>query len=602
MFLNPFWIQSSLPFQLVHPPPPYFATPAQPPPTVPQYTGNFLPFSPPPASPSPRPVPISAALPSHRSAFPHSAHLRRFFRTVPTRSQLIIFFYFLNSSKQRLFFISSQNHRETCHSREHQTEQQRLNSPPTQVKNLPPQTRDPALHLLGSQFGKVLSVHAFISTTSNRNPSKEVFGTCTGSGWLVYGTKEEAVWAMVGLNLRGFETTLAKETVGGKLKELDDRFNTNLYLSNLPIHYNEQDLENLFHPYHVKSLRLLREEGLTEGPIGQSRGLGFARLETREAALASIKNLKNVVLPGARLPLKIRFADNPQQKEFKSKLNKTSPQKRVEQQRRRLQGQSLGILTPPPSPTPLLSPPASSYSLSSAGNRSSRNSSSNGSRPCPASPPSSHTSSKSSKDYISNTGSSKLKSSTPPVPLATPWRAPQGPSSLPPTPPHSPTTSITSSSYHDSCTQSTIDIINDFPPTPFGRFNLPMTPTVTRRSLPHIFERLPTTTFTTPTTSSSTPNTPLASPKPISRPRPTPASAGPLKTRFFVPYETLYEDVGEVEDGVSGGGGIAKGHLHRGEGGECAEERDWDELRTHKRIKEPRKSLPWTWTSPAVYR
>lgn len=52
---------------------------------------------------------------------------------------------------------------------------------------------------------------------------------------------------------------------------------TNLYIANLPSNYNEQMLESLLAQYGmVISTRVLRNQD------GQSRGVGFARMESRE--------------------------------------------------------------------------------------------------------------------------------------------------------------------------------------------------------------------------------------------------------------------------------------------------------------------------------
>ncbi|XP_052361049.1 RNA-binding motif, single-stranded-interacting protein 3-like isoform X2 [Oncorhynchus keta] len=52
---------------------------------------------------------------------------------------------------------------------------------------------------------------------------------------------------------------------------------TNLYVSNLPVSMDEQELENMLKPFgHVISTRVLRDA------TGVSRGVGFARMESTE--------------------------------------------------------------------------------------------------------------------------------------------------------------------------------------------------------------------------------------------------------------------------------------------------------------------------------
>lgn len=52
---------------------------------------------------------------------------------------------------------------------------------------------------------------------------------------------------------------------------------TNLYMANLPPHFKENDVDQLLAKFgQVVSTRILRD------PQGQSKGVGFARMESRE--------------------------------------------------------------------------------------------------------------------------------------------------------------------------------------------------------------------------------------------------------------------------------------------------------------------------------
>ena len=68
---------------------------------------------------------------------------------------------------------------------------------------------------------------------------------------------------------------------------------TNLYVANLPIYFTEKNLENMFKDYGtVISTRILRK------PDGVSRGVGFARMESREKCNQIIDAFNSKVLPG----------------------------------------------------------------------------------------------------------------------------------------------------------------------------------------------------------------------------------------------------------------------------------------------------------------
>lgn len=90
-----------------------------------------------------------------------------------------------------------------------------------------------------------------------------------------------------------------------------DTESSNLYISNLPTHFNENLLIKLFLPNEVKCVRLLRDTDsfLTVGQreTGPNRGIGFARLIDREAADMAIQRLNNTWLPESTSPLRLRF-------------------------------------------------------------------------------------------------------------------------------------------------------------------------------------------------------------------------------------------------------------------------------------------------------
>ena len=68
---------------------------------------------------------------------------------------------------------------------------------------------------------------------------------------------------------------------------------TNLYIANLPLYFSEQNLENMLKDYGtVISTRILRK------PDGVSRGVGFARMESKEKCEAVINAFNGKVLPG----------------------------------------------------------------------------------------------------------------------------------------------------------------------------------------------------------------------------------------------------------------------------------------------------------------
>lgn len=79
---------------------------------------------------------------------------------------------------------------------------------------------------------------------------------------------------------------------------------TNLYIANLPLTYKEQDVDNMLVKYgQVISTRILRD------PNGMSKGVGFARMESKEKCEQIIQIFNGSPLPGAKEALLVKFAD-----------------------------------------------------------------------------------------------------------------------------------------------------------------------------------------------------------------------------------------------------------------------------------------------------
>ncbi len=85
----------------------------------------------------------------------------------------------------------------------------------------------------------------------------------------------EAKWARVSGIQHVFTITSLEQSAqishNEKLKTLGDLNNTNLYVSNLPLDFNENMLMSVFCEFEVLSAKILRDQN------GLSRGVGFAR-------------------------------------------------------------------------------------------------------------------------------------------------------------------------------------------------------------------------------------------------------------------------------------------------------------------------------------
>ncbi|KAH8205535.1 hypothetical protein TruAng_000241 [Truncatella angustata] len=102
-----------------------------------------------------------------------------------------------------------------------------------------------------------------------------------------------------------------QESFNSRLKAEGDESSTNLYISNLPKSVSETDLATVLCNYTILSAKILRDN------LGNSRGVGFARFESREICDEIIEIYTGQPLGEEALPMQIRYADTPAQKELK---------------------------------------------------------------------------------------------------------------------------------------------------------------------------------------------------------------------------------------------------------------------------------------------
>ncbi|XP_046455249.1 RNA-binding motif, single-stranded-interacting protein 2-like isoform X3 [Daphnia pulex] len=158
------------------------------------------------------------------------------------------------------------------------------------IRGLTPNTTDKDLEELCRKFGTIISTKAILDKNTNK---------CKGYGFVDFDSPSAAESAVKALQLQGIQAQMAKVIV--KQQEQDP---TNLYLANLPAHITEQDLHDMLYKYGtVISTRVLRDGG------SQSRGVGFARMESREKCDEIISIFNGKLLSGSTQPLLVKFAD-----------------------------------------------------------------------------------------------------------------------------------------------------------------------------------------------------------------------------------------------------------------------------------------------------
>uniref|UniRef100_A0A6A7FM83 Protein alan shepard n=1 Tax=Hirondellea gigas TaxID=1518452 RepID=A0A6A7FM83_9CRUS len=155
------------------------------------------------------------------------------------------------------------------------------------IRGLNPDTTDKDLVSLCRKFGPIISTKAILDKTTNK---------CKGYGFVDFESPMSAEKAV-----RSLQTSLNLQAQMAKQQEQDP---TNLYLANLPPNMNEGELENLLAQHAtVISTRILRDN------YTQSRGVGFARLESKEMCEKVIRMFNKKLLPGSKEHLLVKFAD-----------------------------------------------------------------------------------------------------------------------------------------------------------------------------------------------------------------------------------------------------------------------------------------------------
>ncbi|KAK3572453.1 hypothetical protein QTP86_032671, partial [Hemibagrus guttatus] len=191
------------------------------------------------------------------------------------------------------------------------------------------------------KYGKIVSTKAILDKNTNQ---------CKGYGFVDFDSPAAAQKAVASLKANGVQAQMAKilaihldisltpstylnviadqmrmdyilnlvplKCLNMLIRSQQEQDPTNLYISNLPVSMDEQELENMLkNPFgHVISTRILRDAS------GVSRGVGFARMESTEKCDVVIQHFNGKFLktppgvPAPTEPLLCKFADGGQKK------------------------------------------------------------------------------------------------------------------------------------------------------------------------------------------------------------------------------------------------------------------------------------------------
>ncbi|XP_073970732.1 RNA binding motif single stranded interacting protein alan shepard isoform X27 [Rhodnius prolixus] len=181
-------------------------------------------------------------------------------------------------------------------------QEQQLSRTNLYIHGLGPNTTDNELYNMCSQFGAIISTKAILDKNTNK---------CKGYGFVDFESGECAEAAVKALQAKGVQAQMAKVGISllrspASQQEQDP---TNLYIANLPPNYKETDLENMLSKFgHVISTRILKDTS------GMSKGVGFARMESKEKCEQIIQAFNGKPVSGCKDSLLVKFADGGQKK------------------------------------------------------------------------------------------------------------------------------------------------------------------------------------------------------------------------------------------------------------------------------------------------
>ncbi|KAK3587191.1 hypothetical protein CHS0354_016887 [Potamilus streckersoni] len=125
-----------------------------------------------------------------------------------------------------------------------------------------------------------------------------------GFGFVDYEHEQDAQRAidtLNGLQLQNKHIKVALSRPGGEVIK-----GANIYIRNLPKHYTEKEVIDLFCNYG----NIVQARVLTDPQTNESKTVGFVLYDKKHEAELALKELNNKTPPGGALPLLLKFADD----------------------------------------------------------------------------------------------------------------------------------------------------------------------------------------------------------------------------------------------------------------------------------------------------
>lgn len=192
------------------------------------------------------------------------------------------------------------------------------------VNYLPQSLKENDFNLLFSRIGPLKTCKLMFDKQT---------GYSFGYGFVEYINEEDALKAIATYNGHLLEHKRLKVALARP--NCEETKNTNLYIRNLPVNYDEQLLHDLFTQFgEVIQVRILRDQN-----TAFSRRIGFVIMATKQMAQLAIQQLDNTIPPNSGTePIFVKYADEEGKKRGKKSVNLRDLQQNNYIQQQNMQG------------------------------------------------------------------------------------------------------------------------------------------------------------------------------------------------------------------------------------------------------------------------
>merc|ERR1712113_369591 len=160
------------------------------------------------------------------------------------------------------------------------------------INYLPPTMSEGTLATLFSPYGLLERCKIVVDLQTLRS---------RGYGFVKYDNEISAERALNALN--GYELNGKKLKVAFARPQCKAITNANLYITNVPPHFNDNNLKKLFDEFgKIVECRVLMDQN------GQSRGVGFVRMDTHHNAIQALQAMDQYVIDDKHPPLLVKLA------------------------------------------------------------------------------------------------------------------------------------------------------------------------------------------------------------------------------------------------------------------------------------------------------